>query len=98
MFDKMVSFIANLFGPEGKPGGGTRGAATQAGAAPPAADMTAAMNAHDASHKHEPPTVTPEAAKQLGQGIGSPLENLKVTSGFGMRIDPITPGIAISLV
>jgi murein DD-endopeptidase MepM/ murein hydrolase activator NlpD/predicted chitinase len=90
MFDKMVSFIANLFGPESKPGGGTRGAATQAGAAPPAADMTAAMNAHDASHKHEPPTVTPEAAKQLGQGIGSPLENLKVTSGFGMRIDPIT--------
>jgi predicted chitinase len=95
MFDKMVSFIANLFGPEGKsgggaPGGGTKGTATQAGAAPPAADMTAAMNAHDASHKHEPPTVTPEAAKQLGQGIGSPLENLKVTRGFGMRVDPIT--------
>ena len=90
MFDKMVSFIANLFGPGGAPGGGTKAGATQAGAAPAAGDMTAAMNAHDASHKHEPPTVTPDAAKQLGKGLGSPLEDLKVTSGFGMRTDPIT--------
>ena len=84
MFDKMVSFIANLFGPGGTAGapGGARGA--------PAADMTAAMNAHDASHKHEPPTITPAAAKELGAGLGSPLKDLAVTSGFGMRTDPIT--------
>lgn len=55
-----------------------------------AADMTAAMNAHDASHKHEPPTITPDAAAALGKGMGSPLKDLKVTSGFGMRTDPIT--------
>ena len=84
MFDKMVSFIANLFGPSGAAGApGGRGAA-------PAADMTAAMNAHDASHKHEPPTITPAAAKELGAGLGSPLKDLAVTSGFGMRTDPIT--------
>jgi murein DD-endopeptidase MepM/ murein hydrolase activator NlpD len=84
IFDKMVSFIANLFGPSGAAGApGAKGAA-------PAADMTAAMNAHDASHKHEPPTITPAAAKELGAGLGSPLKDLKVTSGFGMRTDPIT--------
>jgi murein DD-endopeptidase MepM/ murein hydrolase activator NlpD len=54
------------------------------------ASMSAAMTAHDASHKHEPPTITPEAAKELGQGLGSPLKNLAVTSGFGMRTDPFT--------
>lgn len=54
------------------------------------AAMSSAMNAHDASHKHEPPTITPDAAKELGQGLGSPLKDLKVTSGFGMRTDPFT--------
>ena len=52
--------------------------------------MEQALSAHDASHKHEPPTITPDAAKELSKGLGSPLENLKVTSGFGMRIDPFT--------
>jgi murein DD-endopeptidase MepM/ murein hydrolase activator NlpD len=60
-----------------------------ASAGSPAA-MSSALNAHDASHKHEPPTITPDAAKELGQGLGSPLKDLKVTSGFGMRTDPFT--------
>lgn len=67
-------------------GGATVGGAKAGGTS----DMTAAMNAHDKGHQHEPPTVTPEAAQQLGKGIGSPLADLKVTSGFGMRTDPIT--------
>ena len=60
-----------------------------ASAGSPAA-MSSALNAHDASHQHEPPTITPDAAKELGQGLGSPLKDLKVTSGFGMRTDPFT--------
>ena len=81
IFDKMVSFIANLFGPGGA--AGAKGATSTA-------DMSATLAAHDASHKHEPPTITPAAAKELGAGLGSPLKDLRVTSGFGMRTDPFT--------
>lgn len=83
MFDKMVSFIANLFGGEGISGGKAGGTSGKDAA-------SAALKEHDHSHEHEAPKISPDVAKQLGKELGSPLENLKVTSGFGMRVDPIT--------
>ena len=97
LFDKVSKFFSDIFGGEsGTSGGGTSGGGTRANATRDSGTAggkdaaSAALKEHDHSHEHEAPTVTPEAAKQLGQGIGSPLADLKVTSGFGMRVDPIT--------
>jgi murein DD-endopeptidase MepM/ murein hydrolase activator NlpD/predicted chitinase len=85
IFDKMVSFIANLFGGESAPGGGggTRGGGGGAPATPAAAAQEA-LAAHDHAHPHgeKGATVDPEVAKQLSAGMVNPLKNMVQTSGM----------------
>jgi murein DD-endopeptidase MepM/ murein hydrolase activator NlpD/predicted chitinase len=83
IFDKMVSFIANLFGGESAPGGRAGGGGSGA-AQTPAATAQEALAAHDHAHPHgeKGAAVDPEVAKQISAGFVNPLKNMVQTSGM----------------
>ena len=87
MFDKMISFIANLFGSNAPgAGGGARagGGGAPGAAAPQAAAAQEALAAHDHAHPHgeKGAAVDPEVAKQISAGFVNPLKNMVQTSGM----------------
>jgi predicted chitinase/murein DD-endopeptidase MepM/ murein hydrolase activator NlpD len=93
IFDKMVSFIANLFDGGAAPGKadsrrGTSGGGTAGTPASPAAMAQEALAAHDHAHPHgeKGETLSPEAVKQISAGFVNPLKNMNQTSGM-MRND-----------